>query len=230
MRSSTEKYEIPNFSFSKNELQSRSFNGNVFHTWTGPVNNEKNLTSLDLSSNFCSKVSTTIFSQDFNNLKQLLLQDNLLELVIPKDIEGDILQNLKSVDHIHLSKNQIVHLPKKFFKTQQKLERLDLIENLIEDINFQVLQMKNLIFLDFRNNKISKLGLYAMNKFDSVAKQSAHFTIDLGGNNLLCNCDSLSSVQWMVNTPTHLHGRNKYECKMSNNTKIVIRNPREIFV
>lgn len=74
----------------------------------------KNLTSLDVSSNFDSQVSTTIFSQDFNNLKQLLLQHNLLELVIPKDIEGDILQKLKSVDHIHLSKIRTVHLKQVF--------------------------------------------------------------------------------------------------------------------
>lgn len=120
MRSSNLKYQILNFSFSRNELQSLSFSGNVLHTCIGSVNNVKNMISLDLSSNFCSNVSTTFFSQDFNNLKQLLLQNNLLGLVIPKDIEGDILQNLKSVDHINLSKNRIVHLPKQFFKSQKK--------------------------------------------------------------------------------------------------------------
>lgn len=68
--------------------------------------------------------------------------------------------------------------------------------------------MKKLFFLDVRNNKVSKLGLYAMNEFDSMAKQSENFTVDLGGKIFVCNCDSLWFVQWMVNIPIFMVGTN----------------------
>ncbi|XP_076116072.1 toll-like receptor 4 [Mytilus galloprovincialis] len=228
LRSSALNYEIPSFGFKKNNIKRASFSDNVLHTWTGPVKNVENLISLDLSSNFCSNVSKRFFSEDFKNLKKIILRDNLLGLVLPKDTNGEILRNLHSVDYINLSKIRIANIPKMFFRNQQNLKRLDLSENLIEDINFQVSHMKKLMFVNVKNNKIFKLGQFAMKEFDLVAKSNANFTVDLGSNNLVCNCDSLSFVKWMVTTPTHLYRRNTYECKMSNDT-IILHNPTEIF-
>ncbi|CAC5391065.1 unnamed protein product [Mytilus coruscus] len=229
IRSTYLKYEIPNLSFSTNELKYVSLSDNVLHTWTGPITNGKKLTDLDLSTNFCSNISKKFFSPDFINLKYLLLQNNLLGFVLPTDVQGEIFQNLHNVVYINLSKNKITNIPNLLFKKQQNLERLDLSENMIEDINFKLSQMKKLRFLNLRNNRISMLSRYAMNELDSLAKMNANLTIDLGGNNLVYNCDSLSFVKWIVYTPTNLHHREEYECKISQNTISLLRNPREVY-
>ncbi|VDI39824.1 Hypothetical predicted protein [Mytilus galloprovincialis] len=229
LRSSNLKYEIPNFIFIKNQLENISVSDNVLHTWTGPITNVIRLKFLDLSSNFCSNVSKTFFSPDFVNLRYLLLQNNLLGLILPTDVNGEIFQNLRNVVYINLSKNRITKLPNILFKEQHNIEGLDLSENMIDDINFKLSHMTKLMFLNLRNNRISMLSKYAMNGLDSIAKMNTNLTIDLDGNNLVCNCDSLSFVKWTINTPTYLHYREKYECKTSQNTISLLRNPREVY-
>ncbi|VDI66656.1 Hypothetical predicted protein [Mytilus galloprovincialis] len=83
--------------------------------------------------------------------------------------------------------------------------------------------------VSLRNNRISMLSKYAMNGLDSIANINTNLTIDLGGNNLVCKCDSLSFVKWTITTPTYLHHREKYECKTSQNTISLLRNPREVY-
>ncbi|XP_052065848.1 toll-like receptor 4 [Mytilus californianus] len=212
-----------------NELKYVSLSDNVLHTWTGPITNVKKLTVVDLSTNFCSNISKKFFSPDFVSLKYLLLQNNLLGLVLPTDVQGEIFQNLYNVVYINLSKNKITNIPNLLFKKQYNLKRLDLSENMIWDINYKLSHMKNLMFLNLRNNRISMLGEYAMTELDSIAKMKKNLTIDLGGNNLVCNCESLSFVKWIVNTPTNLHRREEYECKTSQNTIILFRNPKELY-
>ncbi|CAG2204151.1 unnamed protein product [Mytilus edulis] len=220
--------EIPSLGFMANELNYLSLSDNVLHTWTGPVTNIKRLTDLDLSANFCSNISKNFFNADFINLRSLLLQNNLLGLVLPTDVDGEIFQNLKNVGYINLSTNKIANIPYLVFKEQHNLERLDLSENMIDGINFKISHMRKLMFLNVRNNRISTLSQYAMNELDSIAKYNKNLTIDLSGNNLVCNCDSLSFVKWIVNTPTHFHLLEKYECKTSKNTLNLFRNPREV--
>ncbi|XP_071121921.1 toll-like receptor 4 [Mytilus edulis] len=229
LRSNYLQYEIHNLCFMKNELNYLSLSDNVLHTWTGPVTNIRKLTDLDLSANFCSNISKTFFSPDFINVRCLLLQNNLLGLVLPTDVDGEIFRNLYNVEYINLSKNKIANIPNLLFKEQHNLERLDLSENMIDDINFQISHMRKLMFLNVRNNRISTLSQYAMNELDSVAKENNNLTIDLSGNNLVCNCDSLSFVKWIVNTPTNFHLLEKYECKTSKKSISFFRNPREVY-
>ncbi|XP_052064964.1 toll-like receptor 4 [Mytilus californianus] len=229
LRSSNVKFELPNLSFTANEIENVDFSDNVLHTWTGPITNVKKLTHLDLSANFCSNVSKTFFSPDFINLRCLLLQNNLLGLVIPTDVNGEIFQNLHNVVYINLSKNKITNIPNMLFQRQYNLESLDLSENMIEDINFKLSHMKKLTFLNLRNNRLSSLGNYVMNALNSIAKMKTNLTIDLCGNNLVCNCDSLSFLKWIIDTPTILHHREEYECKTSQNTISLLQNPREVY-
>ncbi|XP_071121909.1 toll-like receptor 4 [Mytilus edulis] len=193
--SSKMKFEIPKFGFITNELTNLNFSDNILHTWTGPITNVNNMTVLDLSSNFCSNVSKIFFSEDFINLRYLLLQNNLLGLILPMDVYGEIFQNLQNIVHINLSKNKISNIPNLLFKKQEHLERLDLSENIIDDINFKISHMRKLMFLNLRKNRISMLSKYAINGLDSIAKMNTNLTVDLSGNNLVCNCDSLSFCQ-----------------------------------
>ncbi|CAC5379929.1 unnamed protein product [Mytilus coruscus] len=229
LRSSNLKYEIPNFIFIKNQLEIISVSDNVLHTWTGPITNVKSLKFLDLSSNFCSNVSKKFFSPDFVNLRYLLLQNNLLGLILPTDVGGEIFQNLRDVVYINLSKNRITNIPNLLFQKQLNLERLDLSENMIEEINFKLSHIKKLTSLNLRNNRISTLSQYAMNELDSIAKINKNLTIDLAENNLVCNCDSQTFVEWIIYTPTILHHREEYECKTSQNTISLLRNPSEVY-
>ncbi|CAC5391066.1 unnamed protein product [Mytilus coruscus] len=195
LRSNNLKLELPNLSFSANEIENIDLSDNVLHTWTGPI--------------------TDTFRS--------------IGLILPTDVDGEIFQNLRNVVYINLSKNKITNIPNLLFQKQRNLERLDLSVNMIEDINFKLSHMKKLTFLNLRNNRISTLSKDAINELDSIAKTNTNLTIDLGENNLVCNCDSESFVKWIINTPTILHRREEYECKTSQNTISLLRNPREVF-
>ncbi|CAC5380212.1 TLR13 [Mytilus coruscus] len=100
---------------------------------------------------------------------------------------------------------------------------------MIDDISFKLSHMKKFIFFNLRNNRISTLSQYVMNELDSIAKMNTNLTIDRSGNNLVCNCDSLSFVKWTISTTSNLHHRKEYECKTSQNIVSLLRNSREVF-
>ena len=66
--------------------------GNVLMSWNGPVLGVNNLMRLDLSNNFCSKISNN-FLQDVTALIELTLNDNLIGLSLASDIPMGIFSN-----------------------------------------------------------------------------------------------------------------------------------------
>ena len=189
-------YDIPKIRFSKSRLENLYMQGNVLMSWNGPVLGVNTLKRLDLSNNFCSKISN-IFFQDATALIELTLNDNLIGFSVASDTDGNIFKQLKQLKHLELKNNKISHLPYAIFRNLNNLKQLRLDNNLLTNIKFNIAQMKHLQYLDLSGNQIQFLSDSAMQQLDQHANQ-ANFTMDLSRNPLLCNCQTLAFIQWMV--------------------------------
>ncbi|CAC5380972.1 unnamed protein product [Mytilus coruscus] len=222
-------YSILAYTLTKNNLRNVDLSNNLLTSWIGPIYNVKSLKYLDLSSNFCSNVSHHFFSQDFSSLEELYLQNNILGLVLQYDSKGEVLQNLHNLKTINLSQNKIQRLSKFFFKSQLKIERIDLSENTFESIGFYIGHLKSLKYLNLKNNRISYLSASAILQLDSIGILNKNFTIDLCQNDFLCTCETINFVQWLVSPTVGLIGKKNYTCQLSDLTLVSLENIDELY-
>ncbi|CAC5392384.1 unnamed protein product [Mytilus coruscus] len=207
-QSSDSKYKIGAETFSNNKLERIDVSNNILSHLIGPLRNTKNLKYLNLSSNVCSNISTFFFSPDFNILEELLLGNNLLGLVLPSDTHGHIFQNLLNLRKLDLSENRISLLPNLIFKSQRKLEILDLSSNFLEKIDFQLSQLTNLSYLNLRNNLITLIDSHTIVEINVIADMSKNLSINLLENRLVCPCNSENFIKWICSTSVHIVNTN----------------------
>ncbi|CAG2223766.1 unnamed protein product [Mytilus edulis] len=222
-------YSVSSYNLTNNILRNIDLSNNLLTSWIGPIYNVKSLKYLDLSSNFCSNVSNYFFSEDFGSLEELYLQNNILGLVLPYDYKGATLQNLHSLKTINLSQNRIQRLSKDFFKSQFKIERIDLSENTFQSIDFDIGHLKSLIYLNLKNNRITFLSASAVQQLDSIDILNKNFTIDLSQNDFLCTCETINFVQWLGTTTVGLIGKKNYTCQLSDLTLVSLENIDELY-
>ncbi|XP_052064444.1 toll-like receptor 4 [Mytilus californianus] len=228
-RGSGSKYNITEVDLSNNKLESVDLSNNILTRWIGPLKNVKDLRYLDLSSNMCSNVSTFFFSQDFIMLKELLLSNNLLGLALPYDIHGNTFQHLLNVMKLDLSQNRISKLPKLIFKSQIKMEILDLSDNFIENIDFQLSHLINLSYLDLRNNLITFIDSHTIVEINSLADNRKHLSINMLENKLVCTCNSKNFIDWMGSTSVHIVNKTHYFCQLSTGERVLMENIPELY-
>ncbi|CAG2215789.1 unnamed protein product [Mytilus edulis] len=106
------RMDIPKSKLSGNKLEMIDFSNNILYALNGPIYNVESLKILNVSTNFCSNISKFFFSSDFKNLEHLNFHNNLLGIVLPDDIDGEIFHNLESLIELVLSKNRIPNLPR----------------------------------------------------------------------------------------------------------------------
>ncbi|XP_052106970.1 toll-like receptor 4 [Mytilus californianus] len=226
-RRSQLQYDIPRVEIMENNLQYLDVSSNLLARWKGPTVNFHYLKHLNLSSNYCSNISTFFF-EGMVNLEKLYVQNNLLGFSIPFDVDGQILKPLKILQAIDFSQNRIPLLPPLFFIFLERLEALNLHDNLFEDIDFRLTQMKNLSLIDLSRNRIQFLGPVATSQLESVARDHM-LSLNLSENPLICSCASLKFLKWMTETKVVLLNRENYICKYENGTKTLLLNVNNIY-
>ncbi|CAC5393694.1 unnamed protein product [Mytilus coruscus] len=227
-RRSQLQYDIPRLELMENKLEYFDVSRNLLANWWGPTVNFIHLKFLNLSSNYCSNISSYFF-KGMTKLETLYIQNNLLGFSIPSDVKGEILKPLQHLKTIDLSQNRLPELPPLFFIFLEQLEILNLRDNLIEDIDFKLIQMKNLSHVDLSKNRIQLLGSAAINNLESLA-DNRKFSLNLKGNPFVCSCASLKFLKWISQTKIVLLDRRKYECKYANGTKASLANVNNIII
>ncbi|XP_063425742.1 toll-like receptor 4 [Mytilus trossulus] len=221
------QFEVPRLQFSDNVLEKVDFSFNIFYSWKGPIVNMPHLHELDLSNNFCSNISNVFFNGT-PNIQKLLLQNNLLGFILPKDQKGEIFKPLVKLEIIDLSDNRIPKLPYSIFESHQSIKEINLRRNVLEKMEFKIDHMRNLTFLDLSSNMIRYLDSDETENLETVAKYSTNLTVDLSENPIQCICNNINFIRWMAATEIRFKGLKSYSCQLSNLTKISLAHPKDL--
>ncbi|CAC5388420.1 unnamed protein product [Mytilus coruscus] len=220
--------DIPKLMFSRNKVETIDLSNNILHSLVGPIVNVESLKILNMANNFCSNITNVFFSTDFKNLEHLNFHNNLLGIILPDDNDGKIFHNLESLIEIVLAQNRIPNLPENIFKSQRNLQKLDLSDNILTDINFRLSHMMQLKELDLRGNRIAIISDHIALQWESLARKH-NFSVDLNKNLLECNCLSIKFIKWMTTTNVRLRNIKKYRCMLWNRTQVSLHNPKETY-
>ena len=126
----------------------------------------------------------------------------------------DVPLNTKVLNKSH---NRIDHFGMNASASWEFLLHIDISDNLITEFHVNMSSMINLKYLDLSNNKLSALSSTTISQLNEIAAASEEhtLTIDIGGNNLLCTCDTNDFVKWVLRShPTNIHFVNvdDYKC------------------
>ncbi|VDH93878.1 toll-like receptor 13 [Mytilus galloprovincialis] len=181
----------------------------------------RTLQILDLSYN-----KLTCLCMDIYNLLILNLQNNLIGNCLPHFYCAQI-KNLPLVKY-DLSFNVIHKLSNMTFAGHKNLRILNLSNNLLSDIDFDLSYNPKLKILDLSNNNITIISnKQVLTTLTKMMGQSA-FIIDLSNNVLSCNCRTVGFLEWIVNNLDHFRNNDVYKCKLDNKTIINMHNFRTI--
>ncbi|KAK6171552.1 hypothetical protein SNE40_019716 [Patella caerulea] len=213
--------------FSNNSLGSVSLAMNNFWSWEGPISGVKTIKHLNLSNNFCNKITPGFFCE-FTSLETLDLRNNFLESAICSDTNGTLFSNLTQLKEINLSYNNLWFIPKNLFRGLIKCEKIDLGHNnmLSKHFFFTIRHMVNLSSIDFKENGLKWIS----ESMQLELEFSGNLTVDFSDNKFYCICDYLSFLSWMFST-RRLHFKNfdNYVCDFMNGTIVTFANKELIF-
>ena len=127
------------------------------------------------------------------------------------------LDKLKHLETLDLSGNQITEIPAEAFTHTIYLKHLNLAENHLFTLTFEIKSLVNLKEIYLSNNLIR----YASNQFMTGLK-SNDLTVYIDGNNLFCDCLRLNFVYWLC-TSNVIFNITGLMCKYENETQVSLR-------
>ncbi|XP_060075271.1 toll-like receptor 6 [Ylistrum balloti] len=132
-----------------------------------------------------------------------------------------LFKGLNLLSHVDLSSNTLTQLNSNTFTDQSgSLKTLLLVDNSLVHLPIEILQQLTVLeMLDISNNLIVSLTLSEINILDNYRSQSEKFTVKLGGNPLVCDCDNLAFLSWLDTTEV-IYDKNELVC-VDSNMKIV---------
>ena len=127
------------------------------------------------------------------------------------------LDKLSHLEDLDLSGNQITEIPAEAFTHTIHLIHLNLAENHLFTLTFEINSLVNLKEIYLSNNLIR----YASNQFTTGLK-SNDLTVYIDGNNLLCDCSRLNFVYWLC-TSNIIFNITGLMCKYENESQVSLR-------
>ncbi|XP_052814755.1 toll-like receptor 4 [Mya arenaria] len=161
----------------------------------------ESLSWIDVSGNQIEYLSPGFFSPSMN-LKHINLSKNNLgqmQTLHNHDFETFILKN-NELRFLSLAGNNIDILPLLTLRNKSKLVKLDLSDNRLVDLNFNVDDLKSLHTLNISNNMMESLSIVLMHKFEKMSAANGSMRhLDISGNPFVCSCedDQRKSIEWI---------------------------------
>ena len=169
---------------------------------------------LNLSYNYLEHIHSNGFI-GLDRLDTLDLSGNLLGFSIKTDTNSRIFIRFQFLKHLNLSNNRITKIPVSTFKSLAHVVSLNLKNNHIESFEVNLASTRDLTFLDLSDNKIQFLPLDVRAHLDIIAKNH-EVSVNLNGNKLLCNCETIKFLEWIVSTNVDLVNIDTYYCSLNN--------------
>lgn len=204
---------ITHLSLNKNDFiepEELIFDDPIGYSKTLPLS----LRDLDFSNN-----NLLNFNLIMPELKYLNLENNSLGYFL--ESEKYSATNTTVLKDINLSFNGIDKLNTSVFHGHPCLEKINLSNNFLTDIHFDISHLKSLKIMDLSNNRIQgfeKRTIEHLNKlFDELNLQ-----LNLSNNIIKCSCDNIQFLQWMIKRSVHFSQKNRIKCRYDNETTILL--------
>lgn len=172
---------------------------------SGPVYGLQKLKTLDLSDNIIVSLTPDVF-REMPSLLKLYLHGNSLGKCL--SIDEKIFQSLQLLEELNLSNNGIQDFPRFIFTPLKNLRSLNLRENHLISVNFELSSLHSLQLRDISSNRIfimspENLDFFKLNTIDLLIHK----------NPFLCTCENRNIIQWIVSVKKNFQFKNLITCK-----------------
>ena len=199
------------------------FSRNFLPNFDAKLFNDR-LTFINLSRNAIQNINRQAL-KNLSSLEEIDLSNNqLFSMHALRGVFSELFRYTRQIKVINLSSNKLTYLPTRTFASNINLKELDLSNNTLQQITFDISYLLNLSFLDLRFNAINYLDKQSQTFLDNLynSQKQLHNTtfnnisvqVLLDGNPLSCTCESLEFLQWFVVSPIFLDIRHNYHCKL----------------
>ncbi|XP_059162455.1 toll-like receptor 4 [Physella acuta] len=195
------EFFIPAITFLNNTvLRYMDYSNNMARCWGGPMNGLPALQYLDLSENYCTKMSLTFFKY-LTNITTLLLQDNVLGISLANDISGIAFSTLTRLETLNISGNTITSLSRNVFEKNTNLKYLNLSRNELTDFDIDIKTFNKIEVIDLTSNLISGFSDKMCQDLKQQKAKNTNLKIRIQSNRLMCTCEYLSFVHLLITQP-----------------------------
>ncbi len=159
---------------------------------------------LDISRSGYSKINPELFGY-LTSLTHIYASENSLRQESLTQIH-----QLKKLQHLDIARNAMPSLSTNAFLGLKKLQTLNISDNRLNSADFLAGLIPFLKAVDLSNNQLRSLSQTVIDAIDSKCNNTnsdCDFEMNLLGNPLSCECDSLHSVRWLRETRIQLTGR-----------------------
>ena len=124
---------------------------------------------------------------------------------------GETFIHLIRLEDINLSHNKLRSISPVAFQRCTRLRRLNLANNELTQFDLNIRHMTMLEYIDVSENRLFRLSSVFTSKMDEQF-QIQTSEVNLRGNVLVCNCESVLFVRWVASTKVLLTDRDKLIC------------------
>ncbi|XP_069132596.1 toll-like receptor 2 [Argopecten irradians] len=141
-----------------------------------------------------------------------------------------VFRGLTNLTYLDLSANHLNQWSSLLFNDQrQSLNVLLISQNEIDVFPTEALNvLEQLEYLDISNNALTTLTLSDYELLEKLKQRSPKLLVNLHGNRLVCSCDDLEFLRWMLST-TVLMDKDNLRCVTSLGDSITIKHLQENF-
>lgn len=161
-----------------------------------------------------------VFS-NFFNLRSLHLSNAFADntsLALSQDLHDIFMNsNLTQLTKLHLEQNEIRHFgDRNVFCDLPALRELYLSDNLLTELDFNLICMQRLHFLNLEGNRFVEVRSKKLTLLDRLVAMPGRTTdlmVDLSRNRFVCDCRLKPLVDWMLQTNVSVRGREGLTCR-----------------
>lgn len=167
-----------------------------------------------------------VFS-NFYNLQSLHLTNAFAEntsAALSEDLH-DIFKNsnLTKLNKLHLEQNEIMRFAdRNVFCDLPSLRDLHLGDNYLSEINFNVICLKRLRFLDLESNRFEQLrqrDLLLLDRLQMMPERDTNLMIDFYRNPFVCDCKLSPFIEWARATNVTVRRKDETMCRQNRDTE-----------
>ena len=205
-------YALKYFNYASNGLQILEGPFIIIHVPPAPI-------TLDLSDNGCYYMGPEFVKYNTGgSIGIMYFNYNRLGEQFLTDKNCSVFKYMPNLIELHIAFNMIKSLPPFIFINQLELQILNLSHNSLQFLDFHLDHMVKLTYLDLSSNLITQLDTHYTHLWLSVSSNRS-FSIALKDNPLVCSCESLVFLQWLMITKINVTHWKNYTCTYNRHLK-----------